>query len=246
MTLSDRIRRRWLMPLIALLIALQPVPVTHADARAGAQVDGDGGFGGSPPNSAGSGKPDTARTGAASGRAWPVDGGTGRARPVVLRGFEPPATTWGPGHRGVDLASGPGAVVRAAAPGLVAFAGSVGGRGVLSIELAATGTPPLHTTYEPVDPIVAVGDQVTAGEPVATVQGSASHCPMACVHWGLLRGPVYLDPLTLLPPWMRRAGHPRLLPLLDEPPQGAPRTPPPALVLAGALLPAAGSRRERR
>src|SRR3954462_11222716 len=35
----------------------------------------------------------------AIGRGWPV----GAARPTVLRGWEPPATVYGRGHRGVDL-----------------------------------------------------------------------------------------------------------------------------------------------
>src|SRR5690606_5087481 len=78
-------------------------------------------------------------------RTWPV--GT---RPPVLRGWEPPATAYGRGHRGVDLAAAPGAPVRAVAAGRVSFAGRVAGRGVVSVELAGTGDPPLRTTYEPV------------------------------------------------------------------------------------------------
>jgi murein DD-endopeptidase MepM/ murein hydrolase activator NlpD len=145
----------------------------------------------------------------AIGRAWPV--GT---RPAVLRGWEPPATVYGPGHRGVDLAATPGTPVRAVAAGRVSFAGRVAGRGVVSVEL--TGTD-LRTTYEPVRASLKKGDAVAPGETVGAVEPTATHCPVTCVHWGLLRGDAYLDPLTLLPPWLLRTGPSRLLPVLGVP-----------------------------
>jgi len=145
-------------------------------------------------------------------RTWPV--GT---RPPVLRGWEPPATAYGRGHRGVDLAAAPGAPVRAVAAGRVSFAGRVAGRGVVSVELAGTGDPPLRTTYEPVRASVAEGDEVTAGDTVGTVEPTGSHCTTPCVHWGLLRADTYLDPLTLLPPWLLHRDPPRLLPVLSAP-----------------------------
>jgi murein DD-endopeptidase MepM/ murein hydrolase activator NlpD len=128
----------------------------------------------------------------------------------VLRGFEPPATQWAAGHRGVDLAAAPPAAVRAAAAGEVAFAGPVAGVPVLVVTLPGG----LRTTYEPVRATVAVGARVAAGDQVGvTVAGGLPHCPGSCLHWGLLRGDVYLDPLTLLPPALRRAGPSRLLPV---------------------------------
>ncbi|MGJ5753061.1 peptidase M23-like protein [Streptomyces puniciscabiei] len=143
-------------------------------------------------------------------RTWPVG-----VRPLVLRGWEPPATVYGPGHRGVDLAAPAGSGVRAVAPGRVSFAGRVAGRGVVSVDL--TGTD-LRTTYEPVTALVHKGDEVAAGEAVGTVEPApASHCPTTCVHWGLLRGRTYLDPLSLLPPWLLHRGPPRLLPVLGVP-----------------------------
>ncbi|PBC60936.1 peptidase M23 [Streptomyces sp. Tue6028] len=149
------------------------------------------------------------------GRAWPV--GT---RPPVVRGWEPPATAYSRGHRGVDLGAAPGAPVRAVAAGRVSFAGRVAGRGVVSVELPDTGTPPLRTTYEPVLASVRKGDEVAAGDLLGTVEGDGSHCARSCLHWGLLRGSTYLDPLSLLPPWLLRAGPSRLLPVA-----GVPRTP---------------------
>lgn len=145
----------------------------------------------------------------AIGRSWPV--GT---RPAVVRGWEPPATAYARGHRGVDLAAPAGAPVRAVAAGQVSFAGRVAGRGVVSVELAGTD---LRTTYEPVRAAVRKGDEVTAGQVVGEVEPTGSHCPVTCLHWGLLRGRAYLDPLSLLPPWLLRRGPSRLLPVLGVP-----------------------------
>ncbi|MFJ6072926.1 murein hydrolase activator EnvC family protein [Streptomyces sp. NPDC093065] len=142
---------------------------------------------------------------------WPVG-----VRPTVVRGWEPPATPYGPGHRGVDLAAAGGTPVRAVAAGRVSFAGPVAGRGVVSMELAGTGDPPLRTTYAPVEAAVEEGDEVAAGEVLGTVQPTGPHCT-ACLHWGLLRGDVYLNPLSLLPPWLLAAGPSRLLPVLGVP-----------------------------
>ncbi|MGI5480372.1 peptidoglycan DD-metalloendopeptidase family protein [Streptomyces lavendofoliae] len=141
---------------------------------------------------------------------WPV----GPPRPVVVRGWEPPASAYGPGHRGVDLAAPPGTGVRAAAGGRVSFAGPVAGRGVLSVTLPGTGTPPLRTTYEPVRPLVRPGAEVAAGQLVAVVAaGARPHCAAGCLHWGLRRGDVYLNPLSLLPPPLLRRPPSRLLPV---------------------------------
>ncbi|MEU6813836.1 M23 family metallopeptidase [Streptomyces sp. NPDC046860] len=142
-------------------------------------------------------------------RFWPV--GT---RPAVLRGWEPPATAYAAGHRGVDLAATPGAPVRAVAAGRVSHAGRVAGRGVVSVRLAGT---PLRTTYEPVRAAVAEGAEVRAGEVVGTLEGGGAHCPGTCVHWGLRDGGTYLDPLSLLPPWLLGRGPSRLLPVLGVP-----------------------------
>ncbi|MEU3525649.1 M23 family metallopeptidase [Streptomyces sp. NPDC038707] len=143
-------------------------------------------------------------------RAWPV--GT---RPPVLRGWRPPATVYGPGHRGVDLAAPAGSPVRAVAPGRVLFAGRVAGRGVVSL---AVGGTDLRTTYEPVRASVREGDEVAAGAVAGTLEAGA-HCGGApCLHWGLLRGGTYLDPLSLLPPWLLNGGPSRLLPVRPDRP----------------------------
>ncbi|MGW0733468.1 murein hydrolase activator EnvC family protein [Streptomyces sp. NPDC002851] len=131
----------------------------------------------------------------------------------MVRGWDPPDSPYGPGHRGVDLAAPPGAVVRAPAAGRISFAGRVAGRGVLAIDLTGTGEPPLRTTLEPVRPLVADGDEVRAGAPVARLESGQWHCEDSCLHWGLRRGDRYLNPLTLLPPERLRRGPSRLLPV---------------------------------
>ncbi|WSA40932.1 M23 family metallopeptidase [Streptomyces sp. NBC_01808] len=148
---------------------------------------------------------------------WPVDGGP-RGRPVVERGFEAPRSPYGPGHRGVDLRAAAGQPVRAAAAGRVSFAGRVAGRGVLAVDHPGTGRPPLRTTYEPVVPAVIKGERVGKGQVIGHLQGGGYHCASACLHWGLRRGPDYLDPLSLLPPRLLTAGHARLLPVFGIPP----------------------------
>ena len=123
----------------------------------------------------------------------------------VTRRFDPPPAPWLAGHRGVDLAAAPGAVVSAAGSGRVVFSGVVAGRGVVSV--AHEGG--LRTTYEPVSSFLAVGDLVVAGEPLGSLAPGHPGCPeSACLHWGLRRGSVYLDPLLLL-----GSGRVRLKPL---------------------------------
>lgn len=146
------------------------------------------------------------------GRAWPVG-----SRPQVLRGWEPPATAYGPGHRGVDLAAAAGTPVRAVAGGRVSFAGRVAGKGVVSVELTGTGDPLLRTTYEPVTASVEEGEEVEPGEVIGTLDTAGSHCTATCLHWGLRRGETYLNPLSLLPPWLLPRGPSRLLPVWGLP-----------------------------
>jgi murein DD-endopeptidase MepM/ murein hydrolase activator NlpD len=121
--------------------------------------------------------------------AWPV------ADPVVVRPFERPPTPYAAGHRGVDLAAAPATPVLAAGSGVVAFAGMVAGRPVVSIDHGGG----LRTTYEPVAPAVAAGQPVARGSPIGTLVPGHPGCPAAaCLHWGLRREKTYLDPLSLL------------------------------------------------
>jgi murein DD-endopeptidase MepM/ murein hydrolase activator NlpD len=113
---------------------------------------------------------------------------------VVTKYFDAPETPFGAGHRGVDLAAAPGQDVLAADAGVVVFAGMVGGRPVLSVDHDGG----LRTTYEPVAPKVAVGEQVYRGQVLGTVLAGHPGCPAtACLHWGVRRGEEYVDPLAL-------------------------------------------------
>ena len=115
----------------------------------------------------------------------------------VTRTFERPPGPYAAGHRGVDLGGLAGSAALAAGDGLVVFAGMVAGRPVVSIDHADG----LRTTYEPVNPSVAAGQQVARGSPIGTLVPGHAGCPReACLHWGLRRGETYLDPMRLLHP----------------------------------------------
>ncbi|MEU1042829.1 M23 family metallopeptidase [Streptomyces sp. NPDC005907] len=194
-----------------------PADPTGATGSSGSsESSGSSGSSGQPSAPRSPGPPGVDPSVPAVGRVWPVGAGPG-ARPAVLRGWEPPATAYARGHRGVDLEAAPGAPVRAVAPGRVSFAGRVAGRGVVSVELAGTGDPPLRTTYGPVRAAVRKGDEVAAGDVLGALEPAGPHCLAACLHWGLLRGATYLDPLSLVPPWLLDRGPSRLLPVLAAP-----------------------------
>ena len=147
------------------------------------------------------GPPAVADTAPAPARhgVWPL-----QPRPEVAAGFDPPATAWGSGHRGVDLAGHAGQQVHTSLGGTVTFAAPLAGRGVVVVDHGG-----VRTTYEPVSASVGRGDVVVRGGVVGTLQRASSHCfPRACLHWGLRQGDAYLDPLTLV-----GAGPIRLLPL---------------------------------
>ncbi|HEX6937495.1 MAG TPA: M23 family metallopeptidase [Actinomycetes bacterium] len=124
------------------------------------------------------------------GWVWPLD-----PQPRVVAGFEAPTGPYAAGHRGADLAAEVGEPVRSAGFGVVAFAGPVAGRGVVSVD-HADGR---RTTYEPVSPVVAAGDPVREGQVLGTLSAAPGHClPATCLHWGLRVGETYLDPLALV------------------------------------------------
>jgi murein DD-endopeptidase MepM/ murein hydrolase activator NlpD len=91
----------------------------------------------------------------------------------------------------------------------VAFVGLVAGVPVVTVA-HADGR---RTTYQPVEATVRRGQWVEAGEQIGRLGAISGHCrPAACLHWGLLRGSDYLDPLLLVTPVTVR------LLRLDDPP----------------------------
>jgi murein DD-endopeptidase MepM/ murein hydrolase activator NlpD len=132
----------------------------------------------------------------------------------VERRFDPPQRRFGPGHLGVDLETSPGAAVRAAADGVVTFAGPVAGRGVVVVRHADG----VSTEYEPLRPAVAREAVVVRGQVLGRVAGAHGTCaPGRCLHWGARRGDEYIDPLLLLVP----LGPVRLLPWSERPDDAA-------------------------
>ncbi|MFW5469032.1 murein hydrolase activator EnvC family protein [Knoellia sp. CPCC 206435] len=120
--------------------------------------------------------------------SWPLS-----PRPVVLRPFLPPRSTYGPGHRGIDLHARQGQSVLAVDSGRVSHVGVIAGRGTVSVTHASG----LRSTYEPVRAHVSTGAVVADGDVLGEVSGQ-SHCGGACLHLGALRDRSYVDPRPLL------------------------------------------------
>ncbi len=104
---------------------------------------------------------------------WPTQGSR-----EVLRDFQAPATPWGPGHRGLDLAAS-GDEVQAPVAGVISFVGMVADRGVITIT-TSTGT---QVSMEPVTSELSWGARVSQGEVIATLD--QGHCSQLCLHIGL-------------------------------------------------------------
>jgi hypothetical protein len=141
--------------------------------------------------------------------AAPASAASGWKAPLVpvsvTRAFIPPPTPYSAGHRGVDLAGHPGEVIVAASDGEVSYAAPLAGRGVVVVVHGA-----LRTTYEPVTATVRRGAPVSRGQQIGVLEAGHAGCPVsACLHWGLLRGEQYLDPMAML-----RPAQIRLLPLV--------------------------------
>jgi len=140
-----------------------------------------------------------------AGRTYqpPTDG-------AVLDPFRPPPQPWLAGNRGIEYRTDPGSVLVAIGPGVVAFAGPVAGRLVVSI-VHPDGLRSSLTGVAAVS--VAVGATVLAGAPVAIAAER--------VHLGVRRGDAYLDPATL---WgtVAGGGHVRLVPRSGPPPSPSP------------------------
>jgi len=127
---------------------------------------------------------------AAGDWTWPVVG-------PVIRGFDPPDSPYGSGHRGIDIAAPVGTPVRAAAAGLVTFAGPVGGRLFVTVDHGAG----LESTYSFLDAIaVRRGDVVSQGQPIARSGTGHAGDVVPALHFGVKLADVYVDPLDYLGP----------------------------------------------
>ena len=127
-------------------------------------------------------------SGAAPAWSWPI------APPhVVTEPFVAPPDPYSAGHRGIDIAASPGQPVAAAAAGVVTFSGTVVDRPLVVIRHDDGHL----SSIEPVVGSVDVGSRVTRGAPIGTV-GVGGHCADGCVHFGVRRDGVYVNPMLLL------------------------------------------------
>lgn len=143
--------------------------------------------GGIPSQSASAGAAPPSADLSSLGWVWPASAFR-LARPYVA-----PAHEYAPGHRGIDLALPEGMPVRAPADGVVAFAGSVAGRGILTIDHGDG----LVTTLEPVQSLLTAGSTVRRGEDVAAL-GVGGHAEAGQLHFGVRLNGSYINPMLLL------------------------------------------------
>ncbi|MSO86463.1 MAG: hypothetical protein EXQ71_02955 [Acidimicrobiia bacterium] len=126
---------------------------------------------------------------------------------AVADPFRPPTTPYGAGNRGLEYATAPGAVVTAAADGVVTFAGSVAG----GLHVTLRHPDGVRTTYSFLARIdVVVGQRVRQGGRVGLTRDH--------LHFGARRGDAYFDPASLFGPSLPEV---RLVPF-DEPPGEGP------------------------
>lgn len=176
------------MNILAILVAL--LTATSLLSATGVRVELTTGITGAAPSARSPALQPGGRAapGGAGTWLWPVE-----PRPEVLEEFRAPATRYGPGHRGLDLEASPGVQIRAPADGVVAFAGTVVDRPVVSVEHAGG----VRSTFEPAQSLVPVGDLVARGQPLAVV-AAGGHCTDRCLHLGARLNGGYVNPRLLL------------------------------------------------
>ena len=185
--------RGWCL-VLPLLIGLGSGPRAAVSAQAVA-----GPATGRAPAALRTGSPVSAQGGSWS---WPVVG-------PVIRAFEPPSNPYGAGHRGIDIASAFGTPVRAPAPGVVTFAGKVGGQ--LFVTLDHGGG--LSSTYSWLSAIsIRKGDNVAEGAQIAFTGVGHPGSSTTHLHFGVKQNGEYIDPVSVLEP-LDVSGMIRLAPL---------------------------------
>jgi murein DD-endopeptidase MepM/ murein hydrolase activator NlpD len=126
--------------------------------------------------------------GAAGTWTWPVSG-------PVIRGFDPPDSPYGAGHRGIDIATAMGTVVVAPASGTVTFAGPVGGKLFLTLDHGGG----VESTYSWLGSLlVKKGATVEAGAPIATSGWGHADLTVPNLHLGVKLDDAYVDPMDYL------------------------------------------------
>jgi murein DD-endopeptidase MepM/ murein hydrolase activator NlpD len=127
---------------------------------------------------------------AAGDWTWPVVGPLGRP-------YDPPASPYGTGHRGIDILAPTDSVAVAPEAGVVSFAGRVGGRWFVTIDHGGG----LESTMSWVNAtLVRRGDVVAEADPVALTGTCHPGDTSPCLHFGVRLHDAYQDPLDYLGP----------------------------------------------
>jgi murein DD-endopeptidase MepM/ murein hydrolase activator NlpD len=119
---------------------------------------------------------------------WPVTG-------PIIKGFDPPNSPYAAGHRGIDIATPIGTLVRAPAPGVVSFAGNVGGHLFVTIN---HGGGLLSTCSFLSGLLVSKGDRVAPGQAIALSGTGHPADTTPNLHLGVRLNGQYVNPLDYL------------------------------------------------
>jgi murein DD-endopeptidase MepM/ murein hydrolase activator NlpD len=121
---------------------------------------------------------------------WPVTG-------PIVRGFDPPDSPYGAGHRGIDIGAPVGTPVLAPAAGRVTFAGAVAGKLYVTID---HGGGVLSTASFLSEVEVRAEDAVSRGQSIGRTGTGHTGDLIPNLHFGVRLDGVYVDPLDYLPP----------------------------------------------
>lgn len=109
---------------------------------------------------------------------------------INVRDFYISENLYSSGHRGIDLLAAENSAVIASEDGYISHSGFIYNRWTISVTHNS-----FRTTYEPVKPIVKLGQKVKQGEVIGFLQTEGSHCfPKSCLHFGLKEGSTYFNP----------------------------------------------------
>ncbi|QAY61161.1 M23 family metallopeptidase [Microbacterium protaetiae] len=117
---------------------------------------------------------------------WPLQGFR------IAAPYRAPAHEYGPGHRGIDLEPTGAGEVHAPRAGVIAFAGRIADRGILTID----HQDGYVTTLEPIDSAFTAGDRVEQGEVIGTI-AHGGHAAPGTVHFGVRLNGEYINPMLL-------------------------------------------------
>ncbi len=118
---------------------------------------------------------------------WPTD-----ERRAIASAYRAPAHEFGAGHRGIDITTAPGAVIRAPADGTVAFRGTVVDRPLITIEHPGGYV----STFEPLSSELSPGDAISSGQEIGTV-AAGGHAAPGTLHLGVRIDGAYMNPMLL-------------------------------------------------